>query len=61
MIWTLYDPHVERDVDGPRSSVHDNTQLRPRRRCAPRTAETVLFLLEDANAIANDNPAPILH
>lgn len=61
MFWTLYDPLVKRDIDGPRSSVRDIHLPRPIRRASPRTADTVLFLLEDADIIVTESPAPLFH
>jgi len=61
MFWTLYDPLAKRDGDGSGISVSGRHLPRPTEHAAPRTAESVLFLLEDTSRIADKNKAPLYH
>lgn len=61
MFYTVYDALAKRDADGPMSPIRDRNLPRLRRRTAPQTAETVLFLLEDVNSLVSDDPNPLYH
>jgi hypothetical protein len=61
MYWAFYDSQADRELDWRGRTALESGQLHADKRSAPRTAEQLLFLLEDVNAVERDRPAPLAH